>query len=179
MTSCISIQILDTKDHKFWRFFFYWYLISFKWLFVTLRVSDLCTVQSTETPFLDIHVCPVASTCSQITKIYTTRTHIHWPCLCIFHVCVVIPVKVYGDMNFAEKGLDPISSFRYLKIKCLSTISYLQYLLDVGLPWLQSTSILRVIYIVIEDYFVLLLLTIFSKIIFTFHFFFNNFNKIN
>lgn len=123
MTSCISIQILDTKDHKFWRFFFYWYLISFKWLFVTLRVSDLCTVQSTETPFLDIHVCPVASTCSQITKIYTTRTHIHWPCLCIFHVCVVIPVKVYGDMNFAEKGLDPISSFRYLKIKCLSTIS--------------------------------------------------------
>ena len=27
---------------------------------------------------------------------YTTWTHIHWTCLCIFYVCIVVPVKVYS-----------------------------------------------------------------------------------
>ena len=37
-----------------------------------------------------------------------------WKCI----VCKCI----YGEMNFVGKGLDPIRSFRYLKIKCLSTM---------------------------------------------------------
>jgi hypothetical protein len=30
------------------------------------------------------------------TNMVTTDDHIHWTCLCIFYVCVVVPVKVYS-----------------------------------------------------------------------------------
>jgi hypothetical protein len=53
---------------------------------------------------------------------HSLNLSLYFLCLCCRSCESVVCKCIYGEMNFVGKGLDPIRSFRYLKIKCLSTM---------------------------------------------------------